>query len=195
LNPDVEKKLNLRERWTWFWSGYKPEEPRADLLKSLHWQGWASGFERQDPGVTREAVEFRYPFFDRRVVEFALRLPAVPWCVQKSILRSAMAELLPAEVLRRRKTRLGSNGMVERLAQVKRYWEDWPNPAPELSRFVTLKDWKREAQAHDSDYGLWRMLIPVSLNLWLFHYQNTRRKEGENVEYSRVRSGTRQEAI
>jgi asparagine synthase (glutamine-hydrolysing) len=195
LNPDLEKKLSLRERWTWFWSGYRAEEPRADLLQSLHWQGWASDFERQDPGVTREAVEFRYPFFDRRVIEFALCLPAVPWCVQKSMLRSAMAGLLPGEVLRRRKTRLGSNGMVERLAQVKRYWEDWSKPAPELSRFVTLKDWKREAQAHDSDYGSWRMLIPVSLNLWLFDHQNAIRKEGENVEYSRVHSGRSQEAI
>ena len=51
----------------------------------------------------RAPIEFRFPFFDLRLVCYILRLPAIRWCAQKEILRSAMIGRIPEEVRRRPK--------------------------------------------------------------------------------------------
>jgi asparagine synthase (glutamine-hydrolysing) len=49
---------------------------------------WTSTFEGLDPGVTRQPVELRYPFFDVRLASFILRVPSFPWCLGKHVLRA-----------------------------------------------------------------------------------------------------------
>ena len=185
LNPDMERRLGLRERWQDLWFGYQAQEPRAGLFQSLHWPGWAAGLEREDPGVTRDHLEFRYPFLDARLMAFAAVLPAIPWCVQKSLLRLAVADLLPQPILRRWKKPFGSNGMAERSQQARLNWAEWSIPAPNLSRFVVPS--KLNNSANSTDYGLWRDLVPLSLNWWLCH--NAARPVtlgGGNVEHKKI---------
>jgi len=46
---------------------------------------------------------------DVRLVEYLLGIPAIPWCVNKEILRVAMAGRLPKAVLNRPKSPLADN--------------------------------------------------------------------------------------
>jgi len=57
--------------------------------------------------VTRVPVEVQRPYFDLRLVRFLLRLPPVPWCADKELLRVAMQGVLPEQVRCRPKITAG----------------------------------------------------------------------------------------
>jgi asparagine synthase (glutamine-hydrolysing) len=67
---------------------------------------WASTFEIYDPGATRRPVELRYPLLDVRFIAFALSLPTHPWCVNKTMVRTAMRGRLPDAICERPKSPL-----------------------------------------------------------------------------------------
>ena len=90
---------------------------RSGAHRHLEGRVWTSLFEELDAGGTGEGVEFRHPFFDLRVVSFLTALPAVPWCVDKMILRRSMASRLPETILRRPKTPLSGFAIYEQLVQ------------------------------------------------------------------------------
>lgn len=86
--------------------------------RQQHWAGLSSAFypnvmEITDKATARFALEGRYPFFDRRLMEFCLALPSNQkfrngW--SRSILRFAMTDILPSKVQwRRGKGQLGAN--------------------------------------------------------------------------------------
>jgi asparagine synthase (glutamine-hydrolysing) len=68
---------------------------------------WNNLFCMADPGFTGEPVRGRHPFFDLRLVRYAVSLPPVPWLPRKQILRDAMSGLLPEAVRQRPKTPFG----------------------------------------------------------------------------------------
>jgi asparagine synthase (glutamine-hydrolysing) len=70
---------------------------------------WTSMFEGLDPGATARPVEVRYPFFDVRLADFALRLPSFPWCLDKQVLREATRDRLPNAIRMRPKTPLAES--------------------------------------------------------------------------------------
>jgi asparagine synthase (glutamine-hydrolysing) len=70
---------------------------------------WTSMFEGLDPSATSRPVEVRYPFFDVRLAEFALRLPSFPWCLDKRVLREATRGKLPHAIRTRPKTPLAES--------------------------------------------------------------------------------------
>jgi len=80
--------------------------PRSAAVNALVDPWWPSSFETYDPGATGYPVAIRYPFFDVRLVDVALRLPSFPFCVNKHVLREAMRGTLPDAVRLRRKTPL-----------------------------------------------------------------------------------------
>jgi len=84
----------------------EPEVLRRESVRQLRSPWWPSLFESLHPAATRRPVEPRYPFFDRRVVEFSLALPSYPWCIGKIALREAMDGLLPDAVRLRPKAPL-----------------------------------------------------------------------------------------
>jgi asparagine synthase (glutamine-hydrolysing) len=64
----------------------------------------SAGFESIDPVAAAFSVEPRYPFYDRRLVEFCLALPGeqkLRWGWTRFVLRQAMAGTLPETVRRR----------------------------------------------------------------------------------------------
>ena len=62
---------------------------------------WTVGFQQYDAANWRAPVEFRYPYFDTRLVRYLLRVPVLPWFSNKALLREAMRGRLP-EIVRKR---------------------------------------------------------------------------------------------
>lgn len=82
---------------------------RQEAVDRLDTTWWATLFEGYDAGGTGFLSEARHPFFDIRLVKFALRLPSVPWCVQKEVMRQAMGDFLPQAITNRPKMSLSGN--------------------------------------------------------------------------------------
>jgi asparagine synthase (glutamine-hydrolysing) len=124
------------------------------------------------------AAEIRYPFLDLRLARFLMRLPQIPWAVEKSLLRVAMKGLLPRQILRRPKAPLAGNPWAMLLPPAPtRWWEEYLTPAPGLEEFVdvevamaTLATVSRQTQGKNQhgDIDILRSsLRPIGLNLWL----------------------------
>jgi asparagine synthase (glutamine-hydrolysing) len=109
VDPDFARRTNLRERWSD--DSELPLMPdshasRPDAYQSLGLPQWTTMFELDDPGVTRQPLEVRYPFLDLRVVEYLLAIPTFPWCFQKKLLRDSLKGRIPERIRIRPKTPL-----------------------------------------------------------------------------------------
>ena len=106
LNQDFAKIIGLQQRWHDFRNSPEdaqhPTHPLA--YKSLHSGLWASILETEDAGWNRVPLETRAPLLDLRILTFLLRLPQVPWCMDKYLCRQAMKNLLPTAITERPKT-------------------------------------------------------------------------------------------
>jgi asparagine synthase (glutamine-hydrolysing) len=129
IHPDLETRFDLRQRWAAHHSARFPERPSI-----LSDPAWPALFESYDPGVTRIPVEIRYPLFDLRVVNYCLALSAIPWCIEKMLLRTAMRGWVPESVRLRPKTPLAADPVAVRLAGSP-WVDDW-QACPMLARFV-----------------------------------------------------------
>ena len=67
---------------------------------------WPSVLEAEDAAWSGVALETRAPLLDRRMVRYLLRVPAMPWCMDKHLVRLAMRGSLPQETLSRPKSPL-----------------------------------------------------------------------------------------
>lgn len=104
LNRNLESRFCLRDRWSTNRAGSNLNHPwRPRGYSSLHSPLWQATFEGFDMGANRSLHETRYPFVDIRVLRFLLSVPALPWCRSKRLLRVAMRDKLPGQILRRRK--------------------------------------------------------------------------------------------
>jgi asparagine synthase (glutamine-hydrolysing) len=129
---------------------------------------WTSTFEGLDPGATQRPVEVRYPFFDVRLMSFALTVPSFPWCVNKHLVRSAMRGRLPESIRTRPKTPLqadpaGRQGRWS-VQNATRLFE----ATPEVARYIDVAKF-RSAVRHESllNYqspGTW---AAISLANWM----------------------------
>jgi asparagine synthase (glutamine-hydrolysing) len=103
INRDFARRLGLARRAAEEWR--KPPSA-ARISRGAHWLGITSGvkpyaLEVVDKSIAPFAMEIRYPYFDRRLVEFCLALPAEQKLSQgwnRFIVRRALADLLPPEV-------------------------------------------------------------------------------------------------
>lgn len=167
LNAEFAARLNLRARWRQHYEGSPPIHPiRPQAYAALVQPLWASIFELADPGVTRCPVEARHPFLDLRLVSFLLAIPPMPWCVDKELLRAAMANILPEAVRLRRKASLAGDPLVELLQEPGAQWVDSFEPVPALAKYVDRTAIPRLAGEREGDQA--RLMIrPLSLNFWL----------------------------
>lgn len=96
-----------------FGGRYRKNQRRMNHWENLDWAGFTYGLEMLDGMSAAFEVEQRYPFFDRRLVEYCLALPLGQklrdgWT--RSILRRAMEGILPPTVQwRPRKADLSAN--------------------------------------------------------------------------------------
>jgi asparagine synthase (glutamine-hydrolysing) len=182
VNPELALKLDLSQRWRELQRELIPIDcHRPEAHKNLGDCGWANNFELYDPGNTSRPVEARHPFFDIRLVDFLLSLPTLPWCIGKHIIREAMIGLLPQEVLRRRKTALAGDPLVELLKQPQSGWIDTFQPSPELLHYVNWSRIPRLAGKLNSSAEAWNNLRPLSLDHWLRLHASVEYKDGRKV--------------
>ena len=167
LNKDLEKRLGLRERWDTLTRATTPNAAvRSVAYEAMVDPFWPSLFEGCDSGVTRVPVEVCHPFFDLRLVDFLLALPALPWCSDKELLREAARGILPDAVRLRRKSPLLADPLIALLQQPESAWVDSFEGVPELGRYVERRLIPKVFGEKEA-WTAWIHLRPLSLNFWL----------------------------
>jgi asparagine synthase (glutamine-hydrolysing) len=181
LEPSFEKDLDLRERWQELQKPAKEDHPLHPVgYASLSGAYWPSVFENEDAGWTGVAVEARAPLLDQRLIRFLLRVPPVPWCMNKELLRDSMQGLLPEEVRLRPKTSLLGDPLL--LHADKNGWKSvlGEGACERLRNFVNcIMHCATSSPARGS--ALWASLRPVALDCWLKSVENN-----ERIQYSRT---------
>jgi asparagine synthase (glutamine-hydrolysing) len=172
IQPEFARKLGLRNRLEELRRGLPYIHPFHPAGYASLSQGyWGSVLEDDDAAWTGVPLERRAPFLDRRVVEFLLRVPPVPWCMDKELLREATIGLLPEVVRGRPKTPLAREPLAAQADRLK--WSPLPLPArqPILDEFV---DWTKLEATLRSVPGshLWGELPAVSLSNWAKAVEN-----------------------
>jgi asparagine synthase (glutamine-hydrolysing) len=137
LNPRLEFRLKLRERWQSLNSSKPLLHPlRPQGYASLQIPRWQAMFEGFDFGVTQCSFEVRHPFLDIRMLRFLLAVPPLPWCRSKYLIRKSMQGRLPKAVLSRKKAAPDMNFFRNFLAQ---FCEAPFRPALEIHEFVDVE--------------------------------------------------------
>jgi len=172
LEPHFVERQNLRRRLQELQESPKPIHPWYPIaFAGLSTRFWSYVFETEDAGWTGVPVELRAPFLDPRLLRFLLRVPPVPWCMEKALLREAMRGMLPEEVRERPKTPLLGDPIKCFIENKK--WRPVPLPEPtaELRKFV---DWERLGTTLATAEGstLWVGLRTISLCYWLKAVEN-----------------------
>jgi asparagine synthase (glutamine-hydrolysing) len=167
LNQDLEKCLGLRARWDSLVRTPAPNgSSRCTAYEAMADSLWPNLLERYDSGVTGIPLEVRHPFFDLRLINFLLALPALPWCSDKELLREAGRGVLPDAVRLRRKSPLPADPLIALLQRPESAWVDSFEAVPELSQYVERRLIPRVSRERDS-WAAWIRLRPLSLNFWL----------------------------
>jgi len=167
LEQQFVERHSLRERWRELQETPETIHPLHPIaFARLSSNSGSSAFESEDAGWTGMPVELRAPLLDQRLLRFLLRVPPVPWCMEKALLREAMLGMLPEEVRARPKTALLGDRVQHSINS--RKWNPLPlsDPNPELREFV---DWERlrTTLATAAGSNLWVGLRPVTLCYWL----------------------------
>jgi asparagine synthase (glutamine-hydrolysing) len=167
LNEDFEKRLNLRDRFEEIERAkVTVDGVRPGAFRLLAGPIWPYIFEYHDSGITQAPIEVCHPFFDLRVLNFLLGLPALPLCSDKELLRRATRGVLPEKVRLRRKSPLLADPMIALLQKPESAWVDVFTPVEGLERYVVRNRIPRVSGETDN-WAAWIHLRPLGLNLWL----------------------------
>lgn len=175
FNPDLEEECRLRDHWASHVvqnrrtairneTGVGAFRPEA-VISTTH-VTWQHYFESVDPGATKVPVQVRHPLFDVRVAKFLLRLPRLPWCCDKELLRRSARGILPDIVRLRRKSPVPDDPLVALLQKRESQWVDRFEPSPEFRRYVCPERIPRVWGEKRSGF-IYVNLKPLSLNFWL----------------------------
>jgi asparagine synthase (glutamine-hydrolysing) len=174
LSPDFVARLDLSKRLRDLTFYSNPLLDQRGWAKSL----LASSLipvtlSGNDPGATRYPIEFRYPFFDARVITYMMSLPGLPWCFDKHILRMALRGKIPDEVRQRPKTPLQADPLVE-LAKQKGLPTAGPTTvANGLTKY--LKPTSLDPSVGSaSPKNVWINYRPRKLNSWMVSLQRSK---------------------
>jgi asparagine synthase (glutamine-hydrolysing) len=167
LSPDFEKTVALRDRWQELQKPLEsahPWHPKAhSILNGLF---FSSILEAEEPTWSGVPLVPRAPLLDVRLQRFLLRVPPLPLCVDKELLRKALRGLLPKEVLSRRKTPFEGDQVAMQVE--KHLWNPLPLPQPAraLQKFVVWDTLAERMRTVPITFP-WADLRPVSLAYWL----------------------------
>ena len=167
FTPDFQRRLDLAERWksmNAILPSPHPFNPRA--YASLNDLTVASQTEFLDATWTGCALQPRHPFLDRRLSRFLLRVPLIPWAMDKYLLRRSQIGILPDEIRLRAKTPVTQDLLPLHVAS----GEFHPARVEPPSRFIqSLVNWPilianlKECK----DVSLYLHLRPLALARWL----------------------------
>lgn len=171
LNPDFERRWQLRERYEQYggipvWDPAPKGAVRPEAHQLMAAPIWAGLFETYQPDNLLACIEARHPFFDLRLVRYALSLPALPWCSDKELLRQSMRGLLPEQVRLARKRPIVADLLMAFYRTSQKPWLKRFEPVEGLDRYVNVKGAMESAQ-NPSTWQVTVHLRPISLNYWL----------------------------
>jgi asparagine synthase (glutamine-hydrolysing) len=190
LNPELVKRLALRERWQMISAGSAPNlSARPEAYQNVASPYWTLNFELHDCGIADVNVEACHPFFDLRVLKFLLALAALPWCSDKEILRRDGSGVLPDAVRLRKKSPLAQDPIWALFQKSESAWVDRFEAVPELSQFVK-RDRVPQLYQIASSGDAWVHSKPLSLNFWLQRCSlyDPRTPDHANAESSKLMS-------
>jgi asparagine synthase (glutamine-hydrolysing) len=177
INPAFARETDLAIR-------HQSRNQAPLTQREEHWQKLTAGgltyiLELNDLTSARFAIEPRYPFLDRRVIEFCLSLPPRQKLDQgwtRRVLHQAMTGILPEKVRQRSlKAGVGRNFVRTILAYDRAILEDVINTHPEaITPYVqleTVQEAYRRLVAGQHVTGRDTMIVwkAVNLGLWLRH--------------------------
>jgi asparagine synthase (glutamine-hydrolysing) len=161
LNPEFESRLRLRERW----EELKTEAFSPHPIRPKSYASFTGDFPMCGGGnddYAGSVIEELHPLGDLRLVRFLLDVPAVPWCREKHLIRTALKGILPGAVRLRPKAPLAGFPYLERARRSQR--QELP-PVPALERYVDLSKLPKwpGTDREELDYSLRVM----GLHYWL----------------------------
>jgi asparagine synthase (glutamine-hydrolysing) len=166
FNPEFERRLNLCDRWREMSAPVCSRHtfnPRA--YESLNDLSLGCTLEFSDPTWVGRPLDHRAPFLDRRLCRFLLRIPVIPWAMDKHLLRVSQAGILPDEIRLRPKTPVLQDVLLLHVTSGK--WHPEASDPPALLR--TMVDWPGLVHSLDgcTDESLYTHLRPLALSYWL----------------------------
>ncbi len=140
-----------------------PHPVRPFGFQSFALAHWQRLFESMDPGFMEAPVEFRHPYLDLRLLRYMLAVPSVPWCRRKHLMRQAMRNILPDEILRRDKSPLPKSPAFETIRR-----SGMPPLVPTEELFEFVNPHNVPSTMPSDALELWMNLRPLVLNHWLW---------------------------
>lgn len=175
LRPNFVEHLHLRDRLRELQKkphSQHPNHPWAYAMLSGSF--WPNILEGEDAAWSGVAVEAQAPLLDRRMIRYLLRLPAIPWCVDKHLVRRAMVGSLPKETLTRPKTPLPDDPVLLHLRK-KQWTLEMPQGfSSDVQDIVDRKRLENCWQGGQADEAL-SFLRPITLDRWLKSIEMKRR--------------------
>jgi asparagine synthase (glutamine-hydrolysing) len=162
LNDRFAARYRCRERWEARRRATPTPHPyRPRGYAAFSDTRWQSFFDYFDISGASSHSETRHPFFDLRLLQYMLAVPAMPWCRSKLLIRRSMQGALPREVIRRKKTPLAASPDFTRVAR-----SGFPRlvPTPALSNYVNVE---KMPSAPANEVEMRALLRPMGLNYWL----------------------------
>ena len=168
LETGFVQRTGLSHRWASVFAGHAEGSGSRDAAyRAMILPTWFPILEGRDAGVTGVPVEHRHPLLDLRMVEFGLSLPAIPWCIDKHILREAAKGLIPEPARTRPKSALGGDPMPRAIHLWLAASKNLPLPHPTLARYIDVKSLPRVIDDLGTT-GYWFSLRALILNFWLY---------------------------
>jgi asparagine synthase (glutamine-hydrolysing) len=172
LNPELERRFKLRERWTEVQDPPTPDvvhPVRPAAYYSFSGPEWEALFRGFDPEETGFPLDVRHPYVDLRVLRYLLSVPVVPWCRSKHLIRRAMKGVLPEDLLARPKTGLSSDPDYD---AANRLGLPPLSPATDFDRFVDVRRVPEVSRSSMIDFRA--DFRPRALNFWLANLDGSR---------------------
>ncbi len=165
--PDFERRLNTKERWRAIDSPpprSHPFNPRA--YNNMNDLAVGSVFEAVDATWTACHLEIRAPFMDRRLARFLLRIPPLPWAMEKFLVRRSQIGILPDEIRLRPKTPVLQDALLLHTSSGNFNPKPVRNLPPLMQSLVHSQSLIENLQ-QTKDQSLYLHLRPVALARWL----------------------------
>jgi asparagine synthase (glutamine-hydrolysing) len=179
LNRDFVRRIALEEEVARLGRSGLPAHATA---REIHWADIASGnwayiLEAFEKAAGAQELELRYPFFDRRLVEFCIALPPgqrLQGGFTRSILRRAMDGILPPEVQWRTDKGNLSPGVQLKLLEFERptleaLLVDGPREIADYLDIDAVRTTYQRYAANPvaSDRDAFTLILAATLGLWL----------------------------
>jgi asparagine synthase (glutamine-hydrolysing) len=173
---DLEKRTNQRQDWKKFSSFAQAH------LFCVATSGWAAHSTEMEERYTASfGFEQRHPFYDRRIIEYALALPEEQrWEGDsiKVVLRNAMNDFLPEKIITRKSkaefsyvvpNAVKALGSKEFFYSLKAYDFGWLN-RQEIMRMWSLIE--ANSDSIESQTAAWRLWLIIGIELMLTEFFN-----------------------